>query len=114
METVVKQMFNHVRIEESGDTDFMSGELVTRARFDEETERVVASGGTPATGKLIMLGITKAALNTDSWMSAASFIHTSNVLTDAACSGKVDYLVGLKENVIIGRLIPTGERARMD
>jgi len=113
LETVVKQMFNHVRIEEPGDTDFMSGELVTRARFDEETERVVASGGTPATGKLIMLGITKAALNTDSWMSAASFIHTSTVLTDAACSGKVDYLVGLKENVIIGKLIPTGERARM-
>jgi DNA-directed RNA polymerase subunit beta' len=114
LETVVKQMFNHVRIEEAGDTEFMSGELITRARFDEETERVLASGGTPATGKLIMLGITKAALNTDSWMSAASFIHTSNVLTDAACSGKVDYLVGLKENVIIGKLIPTGERARMD
>ncbi|MFH1898986.1 MAG: DNA-directed RNA polymerase subunit beta' [Patescibacteria group bacterium] len=114
LETVVKQMFNHVRIEEAGDTVFMSGELITRARFDEETERVLASGGTPATGKLIMLGITKAALNTDSWMSAASFIHTSSVLTDAACSGKVDYLVGLKENVIIGKLIPTGERARIE
>jgi DNA-directed RNA polymerase subunit beta' len=113
LETVVKRMFNHVRIEEAGDTEFMSGELVTRARFDDETERVLASGGTPATGKLIMLGITKAALNTDSWMSAASFIHTSNVLTDAACSGKVDYLAGLKENVIIGKLIPTGERARI-
>ena len=114
LETVVKQMFNHVKIEELGDTEFMTGELVTRASFDEETERVVASGGTPATGKVIMLGITKAALNTDSWMSAASFIHTSNVLTDAACSGKVDYLMGLKENVIIGKLIPTGERARID
>ncbi len=114
LEVVVKQMFNHVRIEDPGDTEFMAGELATRARFDEETEKVIASGGTPATGKLIMLGITKAALNTDSWMSAASFIHTSNVLTDAACSGKVDYLLGLKENVIIGRLIPTGERARID
>jgi DNA-directed RNA polymerase subunit beta' len=114
LEVVVKQMFNHVKIEDVGDTEFMVNELVTRARFDEETERVVASGGTPATGKLVMLGITKAALKTDSWMSAASFIHTSTILTDAACSGKVDYLLGLKENVIIGRLIPTGERARID
>lgn len=114
LEVVVKQMFNHVKIEDVGDTEFMVNELVTRARFDEETERVVASGGIPATGKLVMLGITKAALKTDSWMSAASFIHTSTILTDAACSGKVDYLLGLKENVIIGRLIPTGERARID
>jgi len=107
-------MFNHVKIEDAGDTEFMVGELTTRARFDDETERVVASGGAPATGKLVMLGITKAALHTDSWMSAASFIHTSTVLTEASCSGKVDYLMGLKENVIIGRLIPTGERARID
>lgn len=114
LEVIVKQMFNHVKIEDAGDTEFMVGEITTRARFDEETERVVASGGTPATGKLIMLGITKAALHTDSWMSAASFIHTSTVLTEAACAGKVDYLMGLKENVIIGRLIPTGERARID
>ena len=114
LEVVVKQMFNHVKIEETGDTEFMVNELVTRASFDEETERVLASGGAPATGKLVMLGITKAALNTDSWMSAASFIHTSTILTDAACSGKVDYLSGLKENVIIGRLIPTGERAKID
>jgi len=114
LEVIVKQMFNHVKIEDAGDTEFMVGELTTRARFDEETERVVASGGTPATGKLVMLGITKAALHTDSWMSAASFIHTSTVLTEAACSGKVDYLMGLKENVIIGRLIPTGERARVN
>lgn len=114
LEVIVKQMFNHVKIEDAGDTEFMVGELVTRASFDEETERVVASGGTPATGKLIMLGITKAALHTDSWMAAASFIHTSNVLTEASCAGKVDYLMGLKENVIIGRLIPTGERARID
>jgi len=114
LEVIVKQMFNHVKIEDAGDTEFMVGEVVTRARFDEETERVIASGGMPATGKLIMLGITKAALHTDSWMSAASFIHTSTILTEAACSGKVDYLLGLKENVIIGRLIPTGERARID
>ena len=114
LEIIVKQMFNHVKIEDPGDTEFMAGEIVTRARFDEEAERVIAGGGTPATGKITMLGITKAALYTDSWMAAASFIHTSNVLTEAACSGKVDYLLGLKENVIIGRLIPTGERARLD
>lgn len=114
LEVVVSQMFNHVKIEDPGDTEFMTGELVTRASFDEEAERVLASGGAPATGKLVMLGITKAALKTDSWLSAASFIHTSNVLTDAACSGRVDNLAGLKENVIIGRLIPTGERAAID
>ena len=114
LEIIVKQMFNHVKIEEAGDTEFMSGELVTKSRFVEENEEVIASGGTPATGKLTMLGITKASLNTDSFLSAASFIQTSNVLTDAASSGKVDNLLGLKENVIIGRLIPTGERARLD
>ncbi|MFC1625198.1 DNA-directed RNA polymerase subunit beta', partial [Patescibacteria group bacterium] len=114
LEVVVSQMFNHVKIEDPGDTEFMTGELSTRASFDEEAERVLASGGAPATGKLVMLGITKAALKTDSWLSAASFIHTSNVLTDAACSGRVDNLAGLKENVIIGRLIPTGERAIPD
>ncbi len=114
IEIIVKQMFNHVKIDEPGDTDFMEGELVTKARFMEVNEEVIASGGAPATGKLTMLGITRASLNTDSFLSAASFIQTSNVLTDAAASGKVDYLLGLKENVIIGRLIPTGERARLE
>jgi DNA-directed RNA polymerase subunit beta' len=105
-------MFNHVKLEDAGDTQFMVGEMATKARFEEENESVIASGGNPATGKLTLLGITKASLNTDSFLSAASFIQTSNVLTDAAASGKVDYLLGLKENVIIGRLIPTGEAAR--
>ncbi|MFH1648369.1 MAG: DNA-directed RNA polymerase subunit beta' [Patescibacteria group bacterium] len=114
LEVVVSQMFNHVKIEDPGDTESMTGELATRASFDEEAERVLASGGAPATGKIVMLGITKAALKTDSWLSAASFIHTSSVLTDAACSGRIDNLTGLKENVIIGRLIPTGERAVAD
>lgn len=113
IEIIVKQMFNHVRIDSAGDTLFMEGELVTRAKFEEENSSVIASGGTPATGKLTMLGITKASLNTDSFLAAASFIQTSNVLTDAAASGKVDYLLGLKENVIIGKLIPTGENARI-
>src|SRR3989339_35315 len=114
IEIIVKQMFNHVKIDEVGDTEFMEGELSTKARFMEVNEEVIASGGAPATGKLTMLGITRASLNTDSFLSAASFIQTSNVLTDAAASGKVDYLLGLKENVIIGRLIPTGDRARLE
>jgi DNA-directed RNA polymerase subunit beta' len=114
LEVIVKQMFNHVKIEAAGDTEFMEGEIATKARFEDVNEAVIASGGMPATGKLTLLGITKASLNTDSFLSAASFIQTSNVLTDAAASGKVDYLMGLKENVIIGKLIPSGENARLE
>lgn len=114
IETIVRQMFNHVRIDDPGDTVFLEGEIATKASFEEENERVLAEGGTPATAKSTLLGITKASLNTDSFLSAASFIQTSGVLTDAASSGKVDRLIGLKENVIIGRLIPTGERAKME
>ena len=107
IEVIINKMFNHVVIEEFGDTDFMLGELATKASFAEENEKVLAEGGQPATAKLTLLGITKAALNTDSFLSAASFIQTSNVLTDAAASGRVDSLFGLKENVILGRKIPT-------
>ena len=114
IEVIVRQMFNHVRIDDSGDTTFLENELATKATFEETNERTIAEGGTPATAKITLLGITKASLNTDSFLSAASFIQTSNVLTDAASSGKLDRLVGLKENVIIGRLIPTGVRARME
>ncbi len=114
IEIVIKQMFSKVTIEESGDTEFLTGELVTRDSFDEANAEVLAKGGTPATGQLTLLGITKSSLATDSFLSAASFIQTSSVLTDAASSGKVDKLLGLKENVIIGRLIPTGERARLE
>ncbi len=113
IEIIVRQMFNNVKIEEPGDTNLMIGEVVTKASFVEENEKVLASGGTPATAKMTLLGITKASLNTDSFLSAASFIQTSSVLTDAAASGKVDKLLGLKENVIIGRLIPTGDDARL-
>jgi len=113
VEVIVKQMFNHVKVEDAGDTEFMVGELATKASFQEENERILASGGEPATGKLNLLGITRASLMTDSFLSAASFIQTSNVLTDAAASGKIDRLLGLKENVIIGRLIPTGENAKL-
>ncbi|NMB69952.1 DNA-directed RNA polymerase subunit beta' [candidate division WWE3 bacterium] len=114
IEVIVKQMFNHVKIEDPGDTEFMVGEIATKAHFEEENEEVIAGGGTPATAKLTLLGITKASLNTDSFLSAASFIQTSGVLTDAAASGRVDNLLGLKENVIIGRKIPTGDKAQLD
>jgi DNA-directed RNA polymerase subunit beta' len=109
IEVIVRQMFGSVKIEEIGDTEFLTGEVVTKATFEEENEKIIAEGGTPATARVTLLGITKASLETDSFLSAASFIQTSNVLTDAACSGRVDPLLGLKENVIIGRLIPTTE-----
>ena len=114
IEVVVSKMFNNLEITESGDTDMMQGDIVTRDTFREKNAEILAQGGDPAKGKEILLGITKAALNTDSFLSAASFIYTSRVLTDAACSGKVDELLGLKENVIIGNLIPTGDRAKLD
>lgn len=114
IESIVRQMFGHVKVDEGNDTEFLAGSIVTRDTFEEENERVLAQGGVPATAKVTLLGITKAALNTDSFLSAASFIQTSQVLTDAAASGKVDMLLGLKENVIIGRLIPTGERAKLE
>ncbi len=107
-EVIVRQMLKKVKIKETGDTRFMIGELVDRAVFEEENERVLREGGRPAVAEPVVLGITKAALNTESWLSAASFQETTRVLTDAALAGKVDYLRGLKENVIIGRLIPAG------
>jgi DNA-directed RNA polymerase subunit beta' len=109
VEVIVKQMFNHVRVEDSGDTTLMVGETITRAAFDDENEKTIASGGRPAIGNVILLGIKRAAIGSDSFLSAASFEQTSLVLTDAAASGKVDSLIGLKENVILGRLIPVGD-----
>jgi DNA-directed RNA polymerase subunit beta' len=108
IEIIVRQMLRRVRIEEVGDTDFVVGELVDRFLFQEENEKVLATGGRPATAKPVLLGITKASLSTDSFISAASFQETTRVLTEAAISGKVDDLRGLKENVIVGRLIPAG------
>lgn len=113
LEVMVRQMFNRVKCETSGDTVFLPGEIVTKYTFEEENNRVIAEGGEPATAELTLLGITRASLETESFLSAASFIQTSSELTDAAASGKVDRLLGLKENIIIGRLIPTGERARI-
>ncbi len=114
-EVIVRKMSDKVRIDSSGDTTLLPGELVDRIRFQEENARVLASGGEPATAQIIMLGITRASLFTESWLSAASFQETTNVLTDAALSGKEDKLLGLKENVIIGRLIPvSSERAKIE
>jgi DNA-directed RNA polymerase subunit beta' len=108
IETIVRQMMRWVKVEEVGDTDFLVEEQVDKFRFREENERALANGGRPATGRPMLLGITKASLSTDSFISAASFQETTRVLTEAAISGKVDHLRGLKENVIVGRLIPAG------
>ena len=108
IEIIIRQMLRKVQVEESGDTELLPGELVDIFRFENENERVILEGGTPAIAKRKLLGITKAALATDSWLSAASFQETTRVLTEAAIKGKVDPLVGLKENVIIGKLIPAG------
>lgn len=111
-EVIVRKMSDKLQIESVGDTDFLTGEIVERGRFIDVNEATVAAGGEPATAKVMFLGITRSSLFTNSWLSAASFQHTKNVLTDAATSGSVDTLEGLKENVIIGRLIPTSrERA---
>jgi DNA-directed RNA polymerase subunit beta' len=108
IEIIVRQMLRRVRIEEVGDTDFVVGELVDKFVFQEENDRVLSQGKRPATAKPVLLGITKASLSTDSFISAASFQETTRVLTEAAISGKTDELRGLKENVIVGRLIPAG------
>jgi DNA-directed RNA polymerase subunit beta' len=108
IEVIVRQMLRRVRIEEVGDTDFVVGELVDKFAFQEENEKVLAQGKKPATAMPVLLGITKASLSTDSFISAASFQETTRVLTEAAICGKVDDLRGLKENVIVGRLIPAG------
>ncbi len=111
-EVIVRKMSDKVRVDTSGDTMLLPGELVDRMRFQEENARVLAAGGEPSTAQIIVLGITRASLFTESWLSAASFQETTNVLTDAALAAKEDKLLGLKENVIIGRLIPvSAERA---
>ena len=108
IEVIVRQMLKKVRIEESGDTDFLPGVLVDVLEYEDMNEKLIAEGKEPADGKQVMLGITKAALATNSFLSAASFQETTKVLTEAAIKGKVDPLIGLKENVIIGKLIPAG------
>jgi DNA-directed RNA polymerase subunit beta' len=108
LETIVRQMMRWVKVEDIGDTEFLPEEVVDKFKFREENDRVINAGARPAQGKAVLLGITKASLSTDSFISAASFQETTRVLTEAAINGKVDYLRGLKENVIMGRLIPAG------
>jgi DNA-directed RNA polymerase subunit beta' len=108
IEVITRQMMRWVRVEDVGDTEFIIDEQVDKFRFEEENERVISNGGRPARAEPLLLGITKASLSTESFISAASFQETTRVLTEAAISGKVDYLRGLKENVTMGRLIPAG------
>ncbi len=108
IEVIVRQMMRWIKVEDVGDTEFLVDEQVDKFRFQEENERVKKNGGKPASGRPLLLGITKASLSTESFISAASFQETTRVLTEASISGKIDYLRGLKENVIMGRLIPAG------
>jgi DNA-directed RNA polymerase subunit beta' len=112
IETIVRQMLRKVQVDMPGDTELLPGELVDRFQYEEENSRVLAEGGEPATAVPVLLGVTKASLSTSSFLAAASFQETTRVLTEAAISGQVDHLMGLKENVIIGKLIPA--RATID
>ena len=112
IEVIVRQMLKKIRIEENGDTEFLPGDMVDFLEYDETNKALIAEGKEPAEGKQVLLGITKASLASDSFLSAASFQETTKVLTDAAIKGKVDHLVGLKENVIIGKHIPAGTGMR--
>ena len=108
IEIIVHQMLKKVKVADPGDTTLLTGEQIDKIAFEEENEKIINDGGRPAIGEPVLLGITKASLNTSSFISAASFQETTRVLTEAAMSGKIDYLRGLKENVIMGRLIPAG------
>ena len=108
IEVIVRQMLRKVRVEDANDTNLLPGALIDIFRFDQANRATLEQGGRPATAKRVLLGITKASLATESFMSAASFQETTRVLTEAAIKGKVDPLQGLKENVIIGKLIPAG------
>jgi DNA-directed RNA polymerase subunit beta' len=108
IEVIVRQMLKRVKIDDNGDSDFLPGSLVDWLEFEDENDRLITEGLTPASGTRVLLGITKASLATDSFLSAASFQETTRVLTESAIKGKVDPLIGLKENVIIGKLIPAG------
>ena len=108
IEVIVRQMLRQLTVTDVGDTNFLLGEHVEKYRFEEENRQIVEQGGKPANAEPLLLGITKASLSTESFISAASFQETTKVLSDASVAGKVDYLKGLKENVIMGRLIPAG------
>ena len=108
IEIIISQMLRRVRVKSSGDTDLLPGEILDRRAFDERNHKVAEAGGNPATAQPMILGLTRSALATESFLAAASFQETSRVLTDAAVRGRVDQLRGLKENVILGKLIPVG------
>ena len=112
IEIIVRQMLKKVKIEDAGDTELLPGDMVDIHKYEEENQKALMNGGVPATAKRVLLGITKASLSTESFLSAASFQETSSVLTEAAIKGKVDHLLGLKENIIIGKLIPAGTGMR--
>jgi DNA-directed RNA polymerase subunit beta' len=114
IEVIVRQMLQKVEIDDSGETDLIQGEQVDKTEFDEVNARAAEEGKKPATAHPVLLGITKASLQTRSFISAASFQETTRVLTEAAVNGKADTLDGLKENVIVGRLIPAGTGAMMN
>jgi DNA-directed RNA polymerase subunit beta' len=108
IESIIRQMLRWIKVEEVGDTDFLVDEQVDKFIFQEENEKVMKKGGRPAKARPLLLGVTKSALSTDSFIAAASFQETTRVLTEASLYGKVDYLRRLKENIIMGRLIPAG------
>ncbi|KMJ56253.1 hypothetical protein AB685_23005 [Bacillus sp. LL01] len=108
VEVMVRQMLRKIRVVDAGETSVLPGSLIEIQHFNDENARVLVEGKRPATGRPVLLGITKASLETDSFLSAASFQETTRVLTDAAIKGKRDELLGLKENVIIGKLVPAG------
>ena len=108
IEIIVSQMLRQVRIIDSGNTKFIDGDLVSKRYFREENERILALGGDPAVAEPVLLGITRAAVGSDSIISAASFQETTKVLTEASIAGKKDFLEDLKENVVLGRMIPVG------
>jgi DNA-directed RNA polymerase subunit beta' len=112
IEVIVRQMLRHLIIEDAGDTDFLEGEQVTKKVFNEKNQEMIKNKKNPAKGIPVLLGITKSSLSTESFISAASFQETTRVLTEVSVSGKKDNLIGLKENVIMGRLIPAGTGCR--
>jgi DNA-directed RNA polymerase subunit beta' len=114
IEVIIRQMLRRVRVTSSGDSELLPGELVDRIDFEKLNQEILAKGGEPATAEPVLLGITKAALNTDSFLSAASFQHTISVLASAAIEGRTDELRGLKESVLIGKLIPAGTGFRQE
>jgi DNA-directed RNA polymerase subunit beta' len=108
IETILRQMLKKIEIKESGDSNLLPGEIIDRVKLNDLNEKLKSENKNPAKGERVLMGITKASLQTESFISAASFQETTRVLTDAAIKGKVDKLVGLKENVIVGRLVPAG------